>query len=97
MLRVDGTIGDELGEFIVAIGKAAQAKHRFHAGMEASGQAVPVPDPQFETVGFYKASGLKILKRRRWLSPGWLSALRSAARPGNLSQPWASALGHPDL
>lgn len=62
VLRVEGTIEDEPGEFIIAIGKAAQAKHRFHAGMEASGQAVPVPDPRLEAVGFYKASGLKILK-----------------------------------
>jgi hypothetical protein len=30
--------------------------------MEASGLAVPVPDPRLETSGFYKASGLKILK-----------------------------------
>ena len=62
MLRVKGAVGDEPGEFIIAIGKAAQAKHRFHAGMEASGQAVPVPDPKLEMAGFYKASGLKILK-----------------------------------
>ena len=62
VLRVEGTVGDELGESIIAIGKAAQAKHRFRAGMEASGQAVPVPDPQLETAGFYKASALKILK-----------------------------------
>jgi hypothetical protein len=62
VLRVDGTIADEPGEFIIAIGKAAQAKHRFQAGMEVSGQAVPVPDPRLETAGFFKASGLKILK-----------------------------------
>jgi hypothetical protein len=62
MLRVEGTIGNEPGEFIIAIGKAAQAKHRFRVGMEASGLAVPVPDPRLETAGFYKASGLKILK-----------------------------------
>lgn len=62
VLRVEGEIGGEPGEFQVAIGKAAQAKHRFHAGMESSGQAVPVPDPRLETAGFYKASGLKILK-----------------------------------
>ncbi len=61
VLWVDGTIADEPGEFIIAIGKAAQAKHRFRAGMEASGQAVPVPDPQLETAGFYKTSGLKII------------------------------------
>jgi len=30
--------------------------------MEVSGVAVPVPDPRLETAGFYKASGLKILK-----------------------------------
>jgi hypothetical protein len=54
-----GTIGDEPGEFIIAIGKAAQAKHRFQAGMEVSGQAVPVPDPRLETAGFYKVSGAK--------------------------------------
>ncbi len=73
VLRVEGTIGDEpaclcrdrhgrQNEFQIALGKAAQAKHRFQAGMEISGQAVPVPDPQLETAGFYKASGLKILK-----------------------------------
>ena len=62
VLGLEGTIGDEPGEFQIALGKAAQAKHRFVAGMEASGQAVPVPDPRLETAGFYKASGLKILK-----------------------------------
>jgi hypothetical protein len=62
VLRVDGIIADEPGEFIIAIGKAAQAKHRFQAGMEVSGQAVPFPDPRLETAGFFKASGLKILK-----------------------------------
>ncbi len=62
VLRVEGTIGDEPGEFQVALGKAAQAKHRFRAGMEASGQAVPVSDPRLETAEFYKVSGLKILK-----------------------------------
>ena len=34
VLRIDGTIADEPGEFMIAIGKAAQAKHRFQAGME---------------------------------------------------------------
>jgi hypothetical protein len=62
VLRIKGTIGDEPGEFQVAIGKAAQAKHRFCADMEARGLAVPVPDPRSETAGYYKVSGLKILK-----------------------------------
>lgn len=62
VLRIVGICDDENDEFMVAIGKAAQAKHRFHADMEVSGLTVPVPDPRLETAGFYKASGLKILK-----------------------------------
>ncbi|MFO7686773.1 MAG: hypothetical protein R6V60_11825 [Desulfobacterales bacterium] len=62
VLRVEGTREDQPGGFLIAIGKAAQAKHRFQAGMEASGQAVPVPDPRLETAEFFKASGLKILR-----------------------------------
>ncbi|MBW2109185.1 MAG: hypothetical protein JRI36_11060 [Deltaproteobacteria bacterium] len=62
VLRVEGSVGDELGEFQIAIGKAAQAKHRFRADMEVSGLAVSVADPRLETAGFYKASGLRVLK-----------------------------------
>ncbi len=62
VLRVDGTIGDEPGVFLIAVGKAAHEKHRFRADMEVSGLAAPVPDPRIETAGFYKASGLKVLK-----------------------------------
>jgi len=62
VLRVKGIIRDEPGEFQIAVGKAAQEKHRFCADMEVSGLAVPVPDPRLETAGFYKASGLKVLK-----------------------------------
>jgi hypothetical protein len=62
VLGVEGKIGGAPGEFQIALGKAAQAKHRFCAGVEASGQAVSVPDPHLETAGYYKASGLKILK-----------------------------------
>ena len=72
VLRVDGSIRDEPGEFQIAVGKAAHEKHRFQAGMEVSGLAVRVPDPclrrgrgrqaRLETAGFYKASGLKVLK-----------------------------------
>ncbi len=61
VLCIDGTCGDEDGEFLVAVGKAAHEKHRFCVGMELSGLSVPVPDPRLETAGFYKTSGLKIL------------------------------------
>ena len=61
VLRIDGICGEQRGEFLVAVGKAAHEKHQFRAGMEVSGQAVPVPDPRLETAGFYKASGIKVL------------------------------------
>lgn len=57
---IEGTCGDETGEFIIALGKAAHAKHQFCANMVVSGKAVPVPDPRMETAGFYKASGIKV-------------------------------------
>jgi hypothetical protein len=62
VLRIDGNCGDESGEFQIAIGKAAHEKHRFRSGIKVSGLSVPVPDQRMETAGFYKTSGLKILK-----------------------------------
>jgi hypothetical protein len=62
VLHIDGTCGDEKDEFQVAIGKGAHEKHQLRAGMEVSGLAIPVPDPRLETAGFYKVSGLKVLK-----------------------------------
>ncbi len=62
VLRVDGTCGDESGEFQIAVGKAALKKHQFRAGMVVSGLSVPVPDPRLETAGFYKTSGIKTEK-----------------------------------
>lgn len=62
VLCIEGITGDEPGEFRIAIGKAAQAKHQYRVGMEVSGQAVPVPDPRLETAAYYKTSGLKVLK-----------------------------------
>jgi hypothetical protein len=62
VLRIDGTIGDGSGEFQIAVGKAAHVKHQFRAGMEVSGLSVPVSDPRLEMAGFYKTSGLKVLK-----------------------------------
>jgi hypothetical protein len=61
MLRINGTCGDESGEFQIAVGKAAHEKHQFRTDMELSGFSVPIPDPRTEAAGFYKTSGLKIL------------------------------------
>ena len=62
VLRVDGTCGEETCEFQIAVGKAAHAKHQFHAGMEVKGMAVPVPDPRLETAGFYRTSAIVVGK-----------------------------------
>ena len=46
VLRVDGSCGDQTGEFLIAVGKSAHEKHGFRVGMEVSGQSVPVDDPR---------------------------------------------------
>ncbi len=72
VLRIDGTCGDEIGEFLIAVGKAAHEKHQFHAGMVVNGLSVPVPDPcqrrgrgrqaRLKTPGFYMTSVIKTKK-----------------------------------
>lgn len=69
VLRIDGTCGEQSGEFQVAVGKGAHEKHRFCTGMEASGLSVPVPDPRLETAGFYKTSGIKTGKNENDILP----------------------------
>jgi len=63
VLSVDGVIGNEEREFLVGIGKGAQAKHVFSVGDVVSGQCQPVEDKRTETAEFYKVSKLKILER----------------------------------
>ena len=63
VLRVEGMIADEEREFIVGIGKGAQAKHEFRVGDVVSGQCEPVEDKRTETAEFYKVSKLKVLER----------------------------------
>ena len=75
VLRVDGKIGEQSQEFLVGIGKGAQAKHQFQAGDLVEGACSPVVDPRVEPTEFYKASGLKILERFNQdsvLPPPWL-------------------------
>lgn len=62
-LRVGGMISDEEREFLIGIGKGAQAKHSFRVGDVVSGQCQPVQDSRIETVGFYKVSQLKVVKK----------------------------------
>jgi hypothetical protein len=118
VLHVEGIIGDEPGVFQIAVGKAAQAKHRFCADMELKGLAVPVFDPclrrgrgrqaRLETAGYYKASGLKILKDAGDVPPagppfrGVPPDLETYRSRGHLSAvlrsgTGRSSSGHPDL
>ncbi len=62
VLRVNGTCGAETGGFLIAMGPGAHEQHRFRAGMELSGQSVPADDARLEAAGFYKTSGLKVVK-----------------------------------
>lgn len=62
-LILEGVIDGEGREFSVGIGKAAQAKHAFRVGDEASGQGVPVADPRKEPVELYRASKLRVVRR----------------------------------
>jgi len=62
VLRVNGTCGDQTGEFLIAVGRGAHEKRRFQARMELSGRSAPVGDPQMETAGFYKTSGIEVAK-----------------------------------
>jgi len=61
-LRVEGIIDGQEGEFLVGIGKAAQAKHHFKVGDSISGQSHPVLDNRLEAVEYYKTSGLKVIE-----------------------------------
>ena len=60
VLRIDGTCGEQTGEFLIAVGKGAYEKHRFCVGMQLRGFCIPVDDPRLETAGFYKTNGIKV-------------------------------------
>ncbi len=63
MLAINGEVEGESREFIVAIGKAAQAQHVFQVGDLAEGISEPVLDERQEVAEFYKTSKLQILER----------------------------------
>ena len=60
VLHIEGTCGEQMGEFFIAVGKGANEKHRFCVGMQLRGLSVPVGDPRLETSGFYKTTGIKV-------------------------------------
>ncbi len=63
VLAVEETAGDQESSLLVAVGKAAQAQHRFRFGDEASGQSAAVADPRKETTTLDKTSRLRLLHR----------------------------------
>lgn len=60
VLRIEGVCGSDAGQFLIAVGKSAHEKHRFHRGMELAGRSIAVEDRRLETAGFYKTSGITI-------------------------------------
>ena len=75
VLRIEGVIDEKQREFLVGIGKAAQAKHGFCVGTVVSGQSEPVVDGRLEVVEFYKTSKLKVMEQPAEVSvkaPPWL-------------------------
>ncbi|MBI2931111.1 MAG: hypothetical protein HYY16_05630 [Planctomycetes bacterium] len=75
VLRVQGSLGAEQREFLVAIGEAAHAKHLFRADDRVGGEGVLVADPRLEVAEVYKVSALKVLERgpeATPTSPPWI-------------------------
>jgi hypothetical protein len=73
-LWIEGELGGVQRDFLLGIGKSAQEKCQFEAGVTASGLCEAVEKPQTETVEFYKASGIKIESRESEVSasaPPW--------------------------
>ncbi len=60
-LQLHGKLNRAESVFIVAIGKAAQAKHNSQVGDAASGESEPVPDPRLENASLYRTTRLKVL------------------------------------
>lgn len=63
VLTMQGQIGQESREFIVAIGKVAHTKYQFRSGDKVVGKGEPVADERLETADLYKVSELKVISR----------------------------------
>ncbi len=63
VLAIRGVVDDQERDFLVGIGKTAQARHQFRAGDVVGGASEPVRDSRIETAEFYKTSKLKLIER----------------------------------
>jgi hypothetical protein len=70
-LRVRGSIGqdEKEKEFLVGIGKAAQAKHDFQIGDVLGGRSEAVAHTRLEPVEYYKTAGLTVIQRAKEGAP----------------------------
>jgi hypothetical protein len=68
VLRVDGKIGDETQDFLIAVGEGAHRKHHFRIGDQLSGEGHPVADPGLETSELYKAGTARKVPGRHGMS-----------------------------
>jgi hypothetical protein len=63
VLRVKGVISNRQGEFTVAVGKAAHAKHQFRVGDLVTGSSHFVANPKTESAEWYKTTGVSMIAR----------------------------------
>ncbi len=74
-LRIDGFVGGDPQEFLVAIGKAAEEKHQIQPTDIVCGESHPVTDDRKEVADLFKTSKLTVLERSPEKSPApppWL-------------------------
>ena len=63
VLEVSGRLGRESREFVVAIGPAAQKKHRLRVGDAVSGASEPVDDTATQAAELHKTVKLRVSER----------------------------------
>ncbi len=69
VLRIRGVLGDSEQEVLIAVGKAAHAKHRFRVGDRIKGESEPVLDSRLECAKFYKTVKLSVIVGAGNVSP----------------------------
>ncbi|MFC2173679.1 hypothetical protein ACFLU6_13775 [Acidobacteriota bacterium] len=75
LIRILGFVGDQKAEFLLGIGKAAQAKHGLQMGYTISGECEPVGKAKIDPVEYYRVAKLNVtrnLPRDIIEPPPWL-------------------------
>jgi len=90
-LFLDGSLDEELREFSVGLGKAAQAKHLFRTGDVVSGTSSPVADNRFGERRSLQDERPETSLKRAGVGELWPALARSTALPRDLSRERASS------